>query len=178
MWQGTNSQQGAIDILEKLALFEDLKEYSPVFAGTIPIDADLDGKDIDILCEVHDFDRFQVRLRECFETQKNFLVTEKFLQNERSLMCRFENGRFRIEIFAARRGPFAQDSFLHMVAEAKLLEIGGKAANIEIKKLKAAGLKTEPAFAKHFSIKGDPYAEILKLADMTIDQIRDYLKNQ
>jgi hypothetical protein len=167
LWQGNPSQVAAIEALDSLGIFENLKEFNPVFAGTIPIGVDLGGSDIDILCEVTDFSRFQVRLRECYETQKNFFLTEKFVNNQRSIMCRFEFEKFRIEVFAQKTPIEQQDAFVHMVAEARLLEIGGDEARNEIKKLKLSGYKTEPAFAKYFDIDGDAYDEILKIASIS-----------
>lgn len=160
--------------LEDLAIFQDLKEFDPIFAGTIPIEVDIEGSDIDILCEAKDFDRLQKRLRDCFENKKNFLITEKF-QKQRSVLCRFEHEKFRVEIFAQQVPSTQQDAFIHMLIEARLLKIGGDGTAEAIKKLKMSGLKTEPAFAQHFGIDGDPYAELLKLAKLSNDELTKLL---
>ncbi len=50
-----------------------------------------------------------------------------------------------------------------MITEHAILKEKGKNFKQEIIKLKASGLKTEPAFAKLLGIEGDPYEELLKL---------------
>ena len=45
-----------------------------------------------------------------------------------------------------------------------IYEISGENARKQIIKLKKLGLKTEPAFAKYFNLKVDPFNELLKLS--------------
>ena len=47
--------------------------------------------------------------------------------------------------------------------QARLLDLGGDALRIAIVALRRSGLKTEPAFARHLGIAGDPYIALLAL---------------
>ncbi len=153
-------------------MFHDLKEFTPVFAGTIPLDIDIQGSDIDIICCVTEFTRFQTRLRECFEHLQNFIITESYGQGSRHSISQFEGHGFRVEIYGEQKEVTKQNGFLHLIAEAKLLEIGGVSSRDEIRKIKNKGHKTEPAFAEYFKIDGNSYSELIKLAPLTLAEIR------
>lgn len=171
MWSGTQSQKAAIEAIEALSILSELKEFDPLFAGTIPIGVDLEGADIDIICCVSDFSRFVERVKDCFSTHKNFLITESYNQAKRSIVARFDYQKFRLEIFAQNVPTQEQNAFRHMLAEARLLNIFGEELRTEVRLLKARGIKTEPAFAKVLGIDGDPYTELLKFVDMPKEEI-------
>ena len=65
-----------------------------------------------------------------------------------------------------------------MIVEKKLLEISGESARKQIIKLKKLGLKTEPAFAKYFNLKGDPFDELLKLSRLNEKELILFLKKK
>ena len=65
-----------------------------------------------------------------------------------------------------------------MIVEKKLLEISGESARKQITKLKKLGLKTEPAFAKYFNLKGDPFDELLKLSRLDKKELILFLKKK
>lgn len=174
MWSGTDTQKFAIEAIEDLSILTELKEFDPLFAGTIPIGVDLEGADIDIICYVQDFSRFVQRVKDCYSTNKNFLITESYSQGVRSVVARFDFKKFRFEIFAQSIPTQEQNAFLHMLAEEKLLRIFGEELRTEVRLLKARGIKTEPAFAKILGIEGDPYIELLKFLNMPKEEI---LKN-
>lgn len=175
--EATPLQERAYECLEELNIFHDLKEFTPVFVGTIPLDVDIEGSDLDIICEVSEFTRFEQRLKDCYEDKKNFLITEIYSSDGRSLVCRFDNKGFRVEIFGQKLPVQQQNGFLHLIAEAKLLEIGGDKAKHEIRTLKNQGHKTEPAFGVYFQIPGDSYIELLKLAPLSTEEIKKKLMN-
>jgi hypothetical protein len=51
---GTSKQREVWSILDRLQLLESLETYRPVLIGTLPIDIDVAGSDINIGCEVYD----------------------------------------------------------------------------------------------------------------------------
>jgi len=65
-----------------------------------------------------------------------------------------------------------------MIVEKKLLEISGESARKQIIKLKKLGLKTEPAFAKYFNLKGDPFDELLKSSRLNEKELILFLKKK
>ncbi|GAA2327881.1 hypothetical protein GCM10009853_101140 [Glycomyces scopariae] len=64
--KGNEKQKRAFEVLAKYKLFEKLKDYSPILAGTIPIEIDIEASDLDIICEVKnesDFIEFFIESR-------------------------------------------------------------------------------------------------------------------
>jgi hypothetical protein len=59
-----------------------------------------------------------------------------------------------------------------------ICEISGESARKQIIKLKKLGLKTEPAFAKYFNLKGDPFDELLKLSRLNKEELILFLKKE
>ncbi|WP_343643838.1 DUF4269 domain-containing protein [Chryseobacterium sp.] len=49
---GNERQKRAYEILTKYRVFEKLKDYSPILAGTVPIEIDIKGSDLDLIFEV------------------------------------------------------------------------------------------------------------------------------
>ncbi|MFQ5649835.1 MAG: DUF4269 domain-containing protein [bacterium] len=62
------------------------------------------------------------------------------------------------------RGPVEkQNAYRHLMVCNRLLRIGGNKARQQILELRGRGMKTEPAFAAYFGLKGDPYQVLLEL---------------
>jgi len=86
------------------------------------------------------------------------------------LLSTFAYAGFPIEIFGQPRPTREQHAYLHMLAEARLLETarrldhGADRARDAIRCMKQAGIKTEPAFGRYFKLPGDPYQTLLQLA--------------
>lgn len=81
------------------------------------------------------------------------------------MVASFRAGGFPVEVFGQLRPPRRQTAYRHMVAEARLLAAAGDGAREAVRRLKREGLATEPAFARHFRLTGDPYDRLLELAD-------------
>jgi len=157
-------------LLVAIGLYSVLSEYDPLFVGTLPIDIDIEGSDIDIICEARDLDELAKMLTESYSDQAGFMA-EKKTRGQEYLVCRFSVMTFDIEIYAEDKPVKTQNAYLHMEAERKLLLIGGEGAKEDIRLLKRNGLKTEPAFARHFKLDGDPYEAVLELADLSVSEI-------
>lgn len=157
-------------LLVAIGLYSVLSEYDPIFVGTLPIDVDIEGSDIDIICEARDLDELANLLTETYSDQPGFTVEKKKREGV-YLVCRFSVMTFDIEIYAEDKPVKAQNAYRHMEAERKLLLIGGEGAREDIRRLKRNGLKTEPAFARFFRLEGDPYDAVLELADLSVSEI-------
>ena len=161
--EGNSRQQLAYKLLKSMKLWQILEDYTPVLAGTIPIGIDIKGSDLDILCEVSEFDTFKVLVQKAFSAYEDFLLEEGEIINETYLSVSFKRSDFVIEIFAQDKPVVEQHAFRHMIIEDYFLVSRGEAFKAKIIALKNKGIKTEPAFAKVLGLSGDPYLELLKL---------------
>lgn len=170
--RGTPRQQAAYRALESAGVMRHLAPWRPVLAGTIPLGIDVEGSDLDILCDVRNFGPFRERLREAFGHLEAFSVNEKEVGGLPAMIARFQAPPFLVEVFAQPRPVLEQNGYRHMVVEARLLALAGPEAAEAIRRLKADGLKTEPAFAHYFGLTGDPYAALLALYEADDEQLR------
>ncbi len=169
---GTARQRAAHRALQALDLFGALRAYTPMLCGTIPLDLDIDGSDLDIICEAHDLAAFARDVRAAFASCTGFDLRQETVQGVPTVSANFEFEGFAFEIFGQPHAVEEQNAYRHMVVEARLLEMGGEAARAKIRALKKAGLKTEPAFASYLGLTGDPYGALLKLYGLTGTEMR------
>jgi hypothetical protein len=174
--QGTPRQRAAYHILNRLAIFDILRDFSPILAGTIPLDIDLPESDLDIICETYDPDVFATAVTQAFGAHADFQMRHMLIDELPSVVANFHTGEFAIEIFGQPRPLKQQNAYRHMVIESRLLEIGGDEAKGLIRQLKESGLKTEPAFAQFFQLQGDPYKILLTLYHHSDKALKAYLK--
>lgn len=153
-------------------MFEWLAEYSPVLAGTIPIAIDVADSDLDVLCEVYDFDRFAGDLADAYDASPGFAVSAiKTRQSHDSLKVTFRHGGFGIEVFGQTRPVERQTAYRHMIVEARLLALGRPPFRAAILALRHEGLKTEPAFARCLGLAGDAYEAVLALEALSDEKL-------
>ncbi|WP_213525179.1 DUF4269 domain-containing protein [Paenibacillus sp. J31TS4] len=172
--EGGARQREAYDELTRLGLMEALASHKPLLAGTIPLGIDLLGSDLDILCEVYDFDRFEKEVREFAGGQPAFRCSRRTVNGMPRFVASFQSGVFPVEIFAQPLPTTSQNGYRHLVVEHRLLLRMGDAGRRTVRRLKAAGRKTEPAFAELLGLEGDPYARLLELercTDAELDEL-------
>lgn len=160
--EGNERQKRAFEVLTKYKVFEKLSNFSPILAGTIPIEIDIDGIDLDIICEVKDrveFEKFLNKIFAEFDTDLN-IETVRIKEIE-STICNFKLDGFPIEIFGQDKPTTQQNAYLHMIAEHKILQEKGKDFKQKIIELKKEGMKTEPAFGMLLNLE-NPYEDLLK----------------
>lgn len=158
---GTNRQKQAYKTLKSLRIFENLKRYNPLLTGTLPIDIDLPESDLDIICQCKDHSEFARKLSDLFANKPNFKLDTSEAQNRAVTTATFRTEHFEIEIFGQNLPTVQQRAFRHMLVEYQLLKQKGAEFKAKVKRLKATGLKTEPAFAKLLGLEGDPYQALL-----------------
>ncbi|MCU7618543.1 DUF4269 domain-containing protein [Chryseobacterium sp. PBS4-4] len=162
---GNERQKRAFEILTKYKVFEKLSNFSPILAGTIPIGIDIDGSDLDIICEV-DF-KFEEDFLDDIIWSKiipNYVDLKAdylYINDEKSLVINFKLEEFPIEIFAQNKPTTQQKAYLHMIAEYKILQERGEDFKQKIIELKKKGIKTEPAFGMLLNLE-NPYEDLLK----------------
>lgn len=142
-----------------------LAHYRPLLAGSLPLAVDVAGSDVDILCQAENLAGFGAAVDRAFGGYAAYDRKRKRFHEVDSVVARFEHRGLVFEMFAQPVAVTRQAAFLHMVAEARLLDLCGEALRVEVRRLKGAGLGTEPAFARALGLTGDAYAVLLRLAD-------------
>lgn len=162
---GNERQKRAFEVLTKYKVFEKLSNFSPILAGTIPIGIDIDGSDLDIICEVNfrfeeDF-LDEIMFSKLIPLENMVTVENIILNDEKCIVINFMLEEFPIEIFAQNKPTTQQNAYLHMIAEHKILQEKGEDFKQKIIELKKKGIKTEPAFGMLLNLE-NPYEDLLK----------------
>lgn len=131
--------------------------------GTVPIGIDVSGSDLDVICEVDDFEEFAQVVERFYGQQPAFCLTHKKIRDRWCIVASFQGEHFPVELFGQAVPTQGQYAYRHMLVEHRLLEELGDAFRQQIVALKKAGYKTEPAFAKVLGLEGDPYEILLSL---------------
>lgn len=175
--EGNETQKKAYKAIRELNIFEILKDYDPILVGTVPIEIDILGSDLDIICEVHDIESFKSVVSENFGMCKNYIFKDKLENNEHIAVVNFHFMEFEFEIYAKSTPTITFNGYMHMLIEDRILGLLGDGFRDEIVKLKKSGLKTEPSFAELLGLEGNSYEELLKLIDCTDQEIINLFKN-
>jgi hypothetical protein len=165
---GTATQRSAAKTLINLRVFELLEDYTPALCGTVPIDCDIAGSDLDVICQTGRLVPFEETLRIHFGELPGFSCRRKKLAGVPSVVARFFVGGWRIEIIGQTIPVPRQRAFAHMLAEALLLSRAEYGANESIRELKRRGLTTEESFGELFSLPGDPYEALTHIYESEI----------
>ncbi|HEX5657526.1 MAG TPA: DUF4269 domain-containing protein [Polyangiales bacterium] len=144
------------------ALFAALAPYKPTLVGTFPLGLQVEGSDLDLVCEAHDLDAFE-RVVSAFGAPQ---------RARDASVTRFAIAGVPVEVFAQPVPVTEQLAFRHMVIEGRLLMLFGEPLRAQVLALKRAGVKTEPAFAQVLGLSGDPYTELLTLELLSREQLR------
>lgn len=173
---GNERQQDAYKVLQSSGLLSILSAYQPYPAGTVPIDIDIPGSDLDLLCEAADLEAFETLVHQQLGGMQGFRCDrgDGRAGQRPYVTCSVDIGNWPIEIFAQSIAVRRQNAYIHMLVEWELLQLWGEAGRREIRKLKLKGWKTEPAFAAVLGLQGDPYEEMLHLAVMSKEELRQW----
>jgi hypothetical protein len=166
---GTPRQRAAWRALTSLGIMGILAPFDARLAGTIPIDVDIPGSDLDILCHARDLDALEAVLTTHFATLPRFRCTRKVRYGHPILLCEFSHHDFPIQVYGSPTPVTRQRAWVHLVAEAYLLAQADDSAKAQVRSLKRAGVKTEPAFAQVFGLVGDPYEALYELGAALLD---------
>ena len=159
---GSLRQQKVFDVLESTKIMVVLQEFTPVLAGTFPIDIATDNSDLDIICFWKYKSDFIQTLKNHFGRIENFSIRELSFSNQETVIANFILGNFEFEVFGQNVPVKQQFAFRHMVIEYEILKQKGETFREQIIELKKNGFKTEPAFAKLLQLPGDPYDALLQ----------------
>ena len=157
---GNSTQKAVYRLLTATRIIDLLRPFDPVVVGTIPLEINVPGSDIDLICCCKNDSGFKSVLSS-FEIYQDYELIEADVNGIFTIICRFSTGGFPVEIFAQNRPVREQEAYRHMLIEYNILQQRGDVFKKEIIRLKQQGLKTEPAFALLLGLQGDPYRELL-----------------
>lgn len=154
-----NSERGraAVHALETSALLETLADFTPTVIGTIPLGIETLRSDLDVACFAPNLADFAQKVHVLYAAMPKFFLKEKEIRGVPSVIAGFTCAGVDVQIFAQPQPVLVQYGYRHLVVEARLLARGGAGAVQEIRRRKASGAKTEPAFAELFGLNGDAY---------------------
>jgi hypothetical protein len=166
---GTPRQRHTHAVLEDLGILTTLGAFDPVVTGTIPLGIDLPGSDIDIICEVAPAaaPAFEQLLRTHYGHQPAFRVGRAASAGPSAIVSSFRHLGAELEVFGQALPTVRQYAFRHLMVEHAILRAGGPAWCTAVRRLKAQGLKTEPAFAELLQLPGNPYETLLTLENLS-----------
>ncbi|MCT1903570.1 DUF4269 domain-containing protein [Oceanobacillus sojae] len=157
---GNEKQRKAFKAIDQLNIMEDLKIYSPILCGTIPLHVDTSSSDLDIIMEVHDFSGFREKINFLYGAYPQFRFKQKIIRNKPIVKANFIYHNFEFELFGQAQAVTQQYAYLHMVIEKYLLDKNPSWIR-EIIALKEQGFKTEQAFCHMLGLTGDPYEALI-----------------
>ncbi|WP_287416517.1 DUF4269 domain-containing protein [Oceanithermus sp.] len=163
----TARRAAALAAFARLARHPALRGTDPRLAGTFPLGLDVAGSDLDVVGRTANPERFARRLARAFGGRPGFRIRLRHLDGRPTVVARFREGGFPVEVFAQARPPGRQRAVRHLRVEARLLRVHGEPLRTCVRRLRRSGLKTEPAFARCLGVAGDPYAALLELERRT-----------
>ncbi len=141
---------------------EELSLYTPVLCGTLPIEIDIDGSDLDIIMEVHDFTSFKKQVENKYGHFETFRIKEVTIRNIPVIKANFTYENFEFELFGQPQAVIEQNAYLHMIIEDQILK-NLPTLRKQVIRLKQQGWKTEPAFCKLLGLnESDPYLSLIE----------------
>ncbi len=178
--RGTSRQRAAFRTLAHLNLLHILRDYDPVLVGTVPLNIDIPGSDLDIvhyLPQPDAIDSFRQIVEAHVGTERDFRQRQYQLRDVPTYVASFETDAFPVELFAQPLPVASQAAYRHLCVEYRLLHLAEDTdtAREVIRQLKRDGLKTEPAFAQYFGIPDDPYQALLRLSHADDDTLQDVI---
>ena len=171
-----------LETLHNLHLFDILAPFSPTLAGTIPLGVDIESSDADIICFSPDLQIFHNVVSQEFSGRKEFAIKEAEANGIQSLIASFtvlnaDGSPLCIEIFTQAVPVWEQAAVRHYWIEQRLLWLGDDNDRESIQNYKRQGMKTEPAFAHHFCLRGEPYSVLFQLFSASDDELRDIIRD-
>lgn len=168
--KGSADQRHAFQTLSASRLMDNLAEQGARLAGTFPLDLVVPGSDLDILIHAPDPAALVSALTGPWASRPGFTWRMADVEAGPALVVAFTLSDLPIEIFAHPLPVVQQMGWRHMVVEDRLLRLD-PGLGAEIRALKRAGMKTEPAFAQQLRLPGDPYLAILDLERRTDSEL-------
>ncbi len=171
--KGSPRQQRAYLALQEAKVFARLAADvgQVALVGSLPIDLALDESDIDLVTSMDDLRAAAARDRELFGAFEQFQSSRGVGLGGQFLLTKFKHSGESFEVFTQSTPIPRQNAVIHLMVEARLLRLAGRAFRERIMRAREAGLKTEPAFGACLGLV-DPLRELLALEDLSDQELR------
>jgi len=87
-------------------------------------------------------------------------------------VARFYCEQFLFEVYASTTPVQLQAAFRHYQIMKRLVDVGGNEFIEQVRHLKEAGFKTEPAICHVLGISGEPYTAVLELEQWSDTELK------
>lgn len=138
--------------LDAAGLFDTLADFDPRFIGSLALGLGTPASDADVVCQVFDFARFALRLRDDFGADVSIGVW----RDQPSVKATLRLGDLPVDCYGRAHPVEQHPAWQWYEAERRLLAVGGAALRDAVRQQRATGLKTEAAFAAALGLAGDP----------------------
>lgn len=150
--------------VEHSGILSVLVAFDARVAGTFPLGIAVPGSDVDVLCHAPDAGEFSRVVWGAFAGAADFAM-HQWLRDERAVVAVFTIDGVPFELFGSPVPVDAQVGWRHFEIERRLLDERGPEFRASVMAARAAGMKTEPAFAHVLGLAGDPYAAVLNITE-------------
>jgi hypothetical protein len=163
--------------VEESGVLETLAAFHPHIAGTPPLAIDVEGSDIDVLCDYADACAFTRVVVDAYATAtaEGFRISQ-WRAGTRAIVARFHAAGWPFEIFAQTTPVHRQMGWRHFLVEKRLLDLGVPELRTAVVAAKRSGRKTEPAFADLLKLDGNPYEALLALEQLDDNALHALLR--
>ena len=156
-------------------VLEHFKDLQPKVAGTFPLGLEHSLSDVDIVFQCPDAAVAIKRIRGHYQHAEGFRIDHSILNGVDTVVACFRIEGVPFELFGQAIPSTEQAAYRHFLVEERLLKLGGEGLAGKVRSARAAGRKTEPAFAEALRLAGDPYARLLELQCWSTGELRSLL---
>lgn len=172
---GGERRRAAYLALTELDLFCVLADFDPVLAGSFPLGLELHERELEIVCHAPALEQLAALMTDVYGNYDEFALERTGAEGTPGLVCRFQYHDFHISILGQTAPSREQDAYRHLVAESRLLRLAGPSALDGIRRLKADGFETVPAFGAYFRLGDEPTRALLDLADAPAEDLEEII---
>jgi hypothetical protein len=174
--RGSTRQKEAFETTIFLGILEKLAPFRPILVSTVCVGLDIEGSDLDFICQFDKPESFEDSVRSSFGSYPKFRF--RYRNSEKSeAVTVFECRPFIIEIFGSVIPVEQQNAYRHLTVMSRLLKFGGEALRFRVRQLKCSGLKTEPAIAEILGLSGEPYRAVLDLEKASDSELQALIQS-
>jgi hypothetical protein len=174
--EGTQRQKEAFATTMTLGILDKLVSFHPTLVSTVCVGLDIEGSDLDFICQFDDPATFEKSVKANFSHFSDFKLWDRNPEKS-EVVASFRFGAFVFEVFGSYLPVEQQNAYRHLSVMKRLAEFGGEPFRTKVREYKRQGLKTEPSMAKILGLSGNPFQAVLELEACSDEQLRDLVQS-